>query len=139
MRTYIFTLDDRNATRLMNKRQSRDVTVANKIMLLAGAEPIYIKKKSESFFLNTDFLPTFIYFESLNEIPDNAYVFFEEPLSKDELRSAGKIVVFRWNRIYPSTNADRIDLNGFTKVKYDDFEGSSHDNITTEVYFNEKD
>ena len=71
MKIFIFTLDDNNATRFIDKRQSLDKNVADRILLLSTPHPIWIKKTSESFFDDADFKPEFIYFKSFNDIEDN--------------------------------------------------------------------
>ena len=48
------------------------------------------------------------------------------------LSSAEKLIVYRWNRIYPSDV--KAELSGWQKVSEDDFIGSSHDKITEEIY-----
>ena len=135
MRTIIFTLDDRNATRFHNKRQSRDAVVAKHIADTYKSVPIYIQKKSISFFDDLEDQPDFIIFDSITEVPKDAVVFMEEPVhSIDLFLWTENIHVFRWNRIYPSLITDRIDLTNFHKSVIQEFAGSSHEKITEEIY-----
>lgn len=52
MKTFIFTLDDNNATRFINKRQSLDNAIAERI--ISSTSELYLKPASKSFFNDTD-------------------------------------------------------------------------------------
>lgn len=134
MKTLIFTLDDRNATRFVNKRQSKDAEVAKRIAAICSGTRLYIRRESESFFSDLREKPVFVFFESLIEVPDNAVVFVEKAVDEKLLKTAKEIRVFRWNRVYPSLIADRINLDGFEKETVGEFAGVSHEKITEEIY-----
>lgn len=133
----IFTLDDNNGTRMVGKRQSKDRTVADKIIEFANGKPIYMSVKSVSFFKDLTFLDKetkFIMVDDFNNLPDDAICFAEEVVSDEILNKSEKLVVYRWNRIYPSLSQDRLNLNGYTKTIIEEFTGYSHDKITVEIY-----
>ena len=45
-----------------------------------------------------------------------------------------KIIVFWWNRHYPSDRKFDLDLSKWNKVSEEEFAGYSHEKITKEVY-----
>ena len=130
--TLIFTLDNKNGTRCMGKRQSKDVVVADRIVMQAENLPLRMKHKSLKFF---PCVPAHVRFlESFEELEENDICFAEEVVPSDVMARADRVIVFRWNRDYPSHVDDRVSLDGFVKQSTEDFRGHSHDNITMEVY-----
>ena len=45
-----------------------------------------------------------------------------------------KLMIFKWNRVYPKDFEFDIDLSEWKLSQSSEFKGSSHDNITMEVY-----
>ena len=45
-----------------------------------------------------------------------------------------KIILYRWNRVYPADLYFDIDLKNWHLKESNDFAGSSHDKITEEIY-----
>ena len=133
---FIFTLDDNNGTKFVNKRQSSDRIVANKILELANGKPIYMKTKSISFFKDSSFPvkeSNFSIVDNFYNLPNDAICFAEEVVPA-EILSKSEIIVYRWNRSYPSLINDRLNLNNYTKEIVDEFSGYSHEKITVEIY-----
>lgn len=44
------------------------------------------------------------------------------------------LVLFRWNRDYPADFFFTVDLSQWNLISAEDFEGTSHEKITMEVY-----
>ena len=44
------------------------------------------------------------------------------------------MIVFKWNRVYPKDFEFELDLSKWKLAESSEFKGSSHDNITMEVY-----
>ncbi len=45
-----------------------------------------------------------------------------------------KLIIFKWNRVYPADQYLDIDPEKMTKVQEEEFVGFSHEKITMEVY-----
>ena len=137
----IFTLDDNNAVKFGDKRQSLDKEVAKRILQFTestSADFIYIKNESNSFFDFPDLnLTKLKIFEDFDSLPRNATIFLEETVSRNILSHVDKIVIFRWGKKYPSQIKDRLILNSdiFTKVSSTPFPTSTHPDMQIEVYF----
>lgn len=63
-------------------------------------------------------------------------LFAENILLSPHLKSISEIIVYRWNRRYPSDFKTDIDLSGLVLTDSYDFKGTSHERITREIYQN---
>ena len=62
------------------------------------------------------------------------YCFAENITVKPYEKEVQKIILYRWNRVYPADLYFDIDLKNWHLKESNDFAGSSHDKITEEVY-----
>lgn len=128
----ILCLDDRNGMMFNNRRQSRDRAVASDIIKLIDGEKLFMNEYSSGFFsektdnmlIDEDFL--------LRE--DEGFYFVEDNSLKNFAEKINKIIVYRWNRVYPSDLKLELPLNQWKKTIDAEFAGNSHDKITREVY-----
>ena len=117
------------------RRQSRDRVLISDLLDFAGDKKIIINDFSLSLF--KDYLDRIILSPSpLNEAGENAVCFIENlPLAdyKDKIET---LVIYRWNREYPSDK--KLDVSpealGLKLISSSDFVGSSHKKITKEIY-----
>ena len=126
-------LDDRNGMLFNGRRLSRDRAQQEDLLALCGEKKLRIGSFSAKLFqaheervvVDDDFLTA----AGAGEI-----VFVEDrgllPLSA---RLEG-VIVYRWNRAYPSDLQFDLDLSAFTCTERVEFPGNSHDVITREVY-----
>ena len=126
--TLYICLDDRNGLKFNKRRQSRDAVVLEDIRRqLTGA--LLIDAYSEKLIREAEIpyvLP-----------PETAGDFFAEDVPSEEiLARTEKIVIYRWNRHYPSDVQWNPDLAamGFHLRETTEFSGKSHEKITREVY-----
>lgn len=126
--TLYICLDDRNGLKFNNRRQSRDSAVLEDIRRqLTGS--LLIDIFSEKLIREAGIpyvLP-----------PETAEDFFAEDIPSDEiLGKTSKLVIYCWNRHYPSDIRWKPDLAGmgFSLREITEFAGTSHEKITREVY-----
>ena len=127
----IICLDDNNGMLFNNRRQSRDSKVLEDIKnSLKGNLTIF--PFSEKLIKGSE-IPYELMSDTVNE---NAVIFVEDRGIKKLLSAVHKITVYRWNRVYPADMSLDIDFaeEGFKSVSVCEFEGSSHEKITKEVY-----
>ena len=127
----IICLDDNNGMLFNNRRQSRDSMVLwdiknnlqNSLTIFPFSEKLVSSAE----------IPYEIMSGSASE---NTVLFVEDRGIKEFLPVTNKITVYRWNRVYPADMSLDIDLpaEGFPLVSTVDFEGTSHEKITKEVY-----
>ena len=125
--TLYVCLDDKNGMLFNNRRQSRDRVVLEDIRA-SVPEILTIDSFSEKFITDAG-IPC-----ALGEPVPGVHFFLENRSASDLLPMAERIVVYRWNRVYPSDFRFDGDLSGFTLESTVEFPGSSHEKITKEVY-----
>lgn len=127
----IVCLDDRCGMAWGGRRQSRDRLVTEDIVRHVGNAPLYVTPYSAPLFegysldLHTSETP-------LSNAPEAAFCFLERiaPKSCDTIE---ELIVYRWNRHYPSDVTFDPTAFGFLKVASTEFAGFSHEKITKEV------
>ena len=126
--TLYICLDDRSGLQFNRRRQSRDAAVLEDIRSqLTGG--LLIEPFSEKLIREAGIpyvLP-----------PETAEDFFAENVPSEKiLAQTSKIVIYRWNRHYPSDVRWEPDLKGlgFVLQEASGFPGTSHEKITREVY-----
>lgn len=126
--TLYICLDDRNGLQFNKRRQSRDSTVLEDIRSQLTGN-LLIEPFSEKLIREAEIpyvLP-----------PETAADYFAEAVPSEEiLAQTGKLVIYRWNRHYPSDVTWNPDVTamGFALEAVTEFPGTSHEKITREVY-----
>ena len=130
----VITLDDMNGMMFNRRRQSRD---KNLIADLCAKTEGYIYISAYSALLFEQFNDRIkIVDNPLSDCADKAVAFVEGlPLSM-HIDDIEELIVYKWNRIYPSDVKLDIDMKtlGFKMLAKYEFVGNSHDKITKEVY-----
>ena len=126
--TLYICLDDRNGLQFNKRRQSRDAAALEDIRSQLTGD-LLIDPFSEKLIRETE-IPYVL-------APETAMDYFAENIPAPEvLEETCKIVIYRWNRHYPSDIRWEPDLTamGFTLKETTQFPGTSHEKITREVY-----
>jgi len=129
----IVCVDDKMGMAFNNRRQSRDEVVCKDILALSGGETIGMDARSMQLFEN---LNGKIEIGPLTD--DMAYYFLEFEKPQSMLEKANGLVLYRWNRHYPSDLKFDASLELFSKTETTEMAGKSHEKITREVYVREK-
>ncbi len=127
----IICLDDNNGMLFNHRRQSRDSKVLEDIK--AGIKnTLTIFPFSEKLVSSAEITYEIMSFP----VSGDTVMFIEDRGIKEFLPNTNKITVYRWNRVYPADLSLDIDLSaeGFRITRSVDFEGTSHEKITKEVY-----
>lgn len=123
----IVCLDDNKGMMFNKRRQSRDRVLIENILGLCKGEKLYTNEYSVALFPEN----AVEVFESIEDI-ENAYCFAENFTVNEEY--VDEIIVYKWNRLYPADTYFNIDFGGWSLIETVDFEGSSHEKITREIY-----
>lgn len=70
----------------------------------------------------------------LHNASNGDYCFVETEDIMEHLQSIEGIILYRWNRRYPSDFKLALDLSDWTLESIFEFAGSSHEKITEEIY-----
>ena len=125
--TIVICLDNNNGYQFGGKRQSADREVRNRILELDTVIRCDAYTASQVDEANRGRL--YVGDDYLNTINGTCFV---EKADVSCLKY-DRLVVFRWNRSYPTTKKFAAP-EGFRSVSKEDFTGYSHDRITMEVY-----
>lgn len=132
--TIIVCVDDRGGMLFNRRRVSSDRIVTGKVLEIAGSAKLRIKPYSAKLFANPAEL--YIAEDYLSAADCGDVCFAEEQLSPDDLRRASRVIVFHWNRSYPSDV--KFPLEQLRRMaepeSVTEFKGNSHERITQEVY-----
>ena len=128
----ITAVDNSMGLMFNNRRQSQDRIMIEKIYEIIKNNKLYVNQYSSKLFNNDRNI--IIDNNFLNTAKDNDYVFAENVKLSDYADKIKKIILFKWNRDYPSDFFLDISLSDYKLEYSEDFQGSSHDRITMEVY-----
>ena len=125
----IICLDDKNGMLFNGRRQSRDSAVVEDVLKSTGNQKLNILPFSQALFsVHTDRVSV------VSEIGDDGTYFIENADVLPFVNTVQEIVVYRWNRVYPSDFTCCIDFSQFQIKEQYDFAGSSHEKITKIIY-----
>lgn len=124
----IVCLDDNNGMLFNNRRQSRDRVVCEDIIRNLDGEKLFISSFSQLLFEN--FNDEISVCEDFLEKGDTCFV-ENQSLSQ---WNADEVIVYKWNRVYPSDFYCDIDFSKYSLSAQTEFEGFSHEKITKQIY-----
>ncbi|MBQ2390940.1 MAG: ribonuclease Z [Clostridia bacterium] len=130
----IVCVDDNLGMMFNNRRQSRDIEVVKKVGGLTKGSWLWMNKYSYELFEELDCNRINIDSGFLSETANGEYCFVENTDLEPYEKWVEKIIIFRWNTVYPSDRELDIDLKSWQLIENSDFVGKSHKKITMEVY-----
>ena len=122
--TVFVCVDDGLGMAFNGRRQSRDKAVTEDLLSSCGGK-LSMEEKSRTLFG-----------ETVPEASEDAF-FMEFTCDAALLNKAERLVLYRWNRAYPS-DVRFVMPAGFALESSREFPGSSHEKITREEYVREK-
>lgn len=130
----IVCLDDRCGMAFHHRRQSRDRLVVEDLLQQTRGRRLLIEPYSAPLFAETGKAPV-VDGDFLSSARDDDYCFVEKHRLEPVLSKIKRIVIYRWNRIYPADFYFDVDLSkGWNRISAKDFAGYSHEKITKEIY-----
>ncbi|MGL6198588.1 MAG: ribonuclease Z [Lachnospiraceae bacterium] len=134
----IVCIDDNGGMMFNHRRQSQDGVLRKRILSETQKSKLWMNPYSYKQFKDED-TDNIIVDEGFMLKADKDDYCFIENISvasyEDQIKS---IIIYKWNRRYPSDLKFDISLKDWKLMSTEDFKGSSHEKITKEVYFNEK-
>lgn len=127
----IVCMDDQNGMAFNHRRQSQDRVLIERIEGLTADNNLRMAPYSQKLFSSSNILADDDY---LSKAGIDDYCFVEREDVKPHEDKIQKVIVFRWNRHYPSDLKFGIDLSNWHLVSTEEFPGSSHLKIAMEVY-----
>lgn len=129
----IVTVDDRMGVMFNCRRQSKDEEVCKKIVEICGENKLLMNSYSAKIFTGYENKIT-VSENFLYEAEEGDYCFSEGEGLEAWDHKIEKLIVFKWNRAYPSDV--KLDISPMCRKleKVTEFTGKSHEKITMEVY-----
>ena len=131
----IVCIDDNLGMLFYKRRQSRDVKVLEDIATLT--DTLWISSFSEKLFENVSETVRFqlnIDDSFLNQTHDSGYCFVENEKKLPYEKNIEQLIIYKWNRKYPSDFKLDLNLEEWKLGEFVDFVGNSHNKITREIY-----
>lgn len=125
----ITCIDNRNGIMFNKRRVSKDALLIERLKGITKENKIYVSEYSKPLFDGFDNLVL-----SIENLTNNDFYFLED---EDYTGNIDKIIIYKWNRDYPADKYFDIDLSSYELISTQDFQGSSHDLITEEIYIKE--
>ena len=116
-----------------HRRLSRDRRVCEKILDYSNEKEVWMNAYSRKLFTDlTDINSIQVDEEFLDK--SQSICFVENQDITPYLPKIDTLVLFQWNRDYPADFFFTVDLSQWNLISTEDFEGTSHEKITMEVY-----
>lgn len=145
--TLIVCLDVNNGIGFNNRRQSRDREIIEDILKNTDStlwilqeslelfEDYFDSYSNDNIKLNTNVLENIKVDNNWNEkINDKEYCFIEKNVSRQLIGRFNTIIIYRWDKVYPSDEVFNIDQNIYELNEVYEIKGYSHDVIKKEIY-----
>ena len=124
-------VDDKMGMTFNKRRQSRDKCVIDDLMTIA--ETVHINGFSEELF--EDYKDRISVDEDFLDNAESEDVCFVENIDLEPYADKiNKVILYLWNRHYPSSLKFKVDLSDYEFIEETEFQGNSHEKITREVY-----
>lgn len=132
--TVFITLDDKNGMLFNNRRQSKDKFLRNDMLNTCGEKRLWMNEYTSEQFepLSNNIIIDEMFLEKAEE---NDYCFAENCSFAEYIEKVKKIVIYKWNRVYPADMYfEPSILEGWKQLSITEFEGNSHEKITKEEW-----
>ena len=130
----IVCLDQRNGMLFGGRRQSMDRLLRERMLRVVGEGKLWINSYTAGQFGS---VPESVIVDDcfLDKAEQDDYCFVENGDIDSAAIKARKVIIYRWDRIYPSDVSFPIQiLADFRKLSEHKFQGYSHKEITEEVF-----
>ena len=129
----IACVDDGMGLAFNCRRQSRDRLLVQRLLTHVGDAPLWTHPYSAKQFEQTqsNIIPSEGFLALVGE---NEFAFTELEDPGDFTDRVERIILYRWNRTYPSDVRFTLALSDYTLVQTTEFAGHSHEKITEEIY-----
>lgn len=127
----IACIDDNGGMMFNKRRQSRDRTVTADILELTAGHLLRLNEYSEKLFEEGQAVVGEAF---LAQAQEEDFCFVENQSVQPYLEQVHEIILYKWNRTYPSDFYFDVDMSVWTLTDVKEWEGSSHEKITRERY-----
>lgn len=132
----IVCLDDKNGMMFNKRRQSQDRILRADLKEFIKDKDLYMNNYSYKLYKDIDNGNIKVSENFLEQCTENDFCLVEDKLLNNYINKINNIIIYKWNRIYPSDLYFDINLtsNSWELLETKEFEGSSHEKITRIIY-----
>lgn len=130
----ITCIDDGNGTMFNHRRQSQDRVLRDRIARRSARSRLLMSPYSARQFKDSLPANAVVSEDFLDQAGPGDYCFVEDADPSAFQNDIEELIVYHWNRNYPRDTLLPFELADWHLQSTEDFEGSSHDEITEEVY-----
>lgn len=132
----IICLDDDNGLMFNKRRQSQDRILRADLKEFIKDKDLYMNNYSYKLYKDIDNGNIKVSENFLEQCTENDFCLVEDKLLNNYINKINNIIIYKWNRIYPSDLYFDINLtsNSWELLETKEFEGSSHEKITRIIY-----
>ena len=128
----ILCIDEKGGLSFNHRRQSKDTVLRDRILQRTADSRLWMNGYSARQFRQAGDVTVSKHF--LTRAAAGEYCFAEIDDFTDVLPEVEGWIIYRWNRHYPADRHFDVDLSAWRLVETNEFAGSSHEQITEEVY-----
>ncbi len=126
--------DDNQGMLFNHRRQSQDRVQRQRMLERIGEEKLWVDTYTAGLFAEEEQEQLSVDDACLDCAGDGEYCFIEKEDLRPVEEKIEKIILYRWNRVYPADVYFPIDLSEWKMIQSEEFIGSSHEKITEEIY-----
>lgn len=132
----IICLDDNNGMMFNKRRQSQDRILRADLKEFIKDKDLYMNNYSYKLYKDIENGNIKVSENFLEQCTENDFCLVEDKLLNNYINKINNIIIYKWNRIYPSDLYFDINLtsNSWELLETKEFEGSSHEKITRIIY-----
>lgn len=131
----IICIDNNNGISFGGRRLSRDIKLCERVLQITSGNLLLMNKFSYGLFKDYSDDNIIVTETVFNDAKPGDFCFVENLDVATPKELIEKIIIYRWNRSYPSDmKLDMSILNDKKLVASFDFAGNSHKKITEEIY-----
>lgn len=132
----IITVDNNLGMMFNNRRQSKDKNLRNFMLFATKDSRLLMNEYTRKQFEEDEKITKHIVVDNdcLQNATKKDYVFVENMDIAPYIDKIDELIVFYWNRVYPSDMKLSINLNEWENNECIDFVGNSHELISMKVY-----
>ena len=131
----IVCVDDRMGVMFNRRRQSKDINVRKDILsMVEEGKKLFVSPYTANQFLLEEQERLYVSENFLLEAGEEDICFIEDKNALEVEHNIETIILYRWNRHYPSDKYFQIDLCAYELVSSMDFVGNSHPEMLKEEY-----
>jgi hypothetical protein len=128
----IVCVEENGGMSFCGRRLVFDREVTAHILQITSGKKLWMNRYSAGLFPEQEIVIDEVFLEKADQ---EDYCFLENTSIPEDLSNVASVIVYRWNRRYPSTvKFPRTFLDGKKLVETVEFPGYSHDKITMERY-----